>query len=140
MVNFWCHQCDVEFIPADADTPICSSCNGEFCEEVTGGSNQLTSLVNPNSNRNVGDLEENVANLASQIESTIARLRVTRTLLDQLLNFNQINDDEGDDDGPEYANLLNTLMQSDQIKGSPPAAKEIIEKLPKKLFDKKNSI
>jgi len=138
LVNFWCHQCDIEFIPADADSPICSSCNGEFCEEVSTGTNPISLQMNLNSNRiNTSEnLEENVSNLASQIESTIARLRVTRTLLDQLLNFNHINEDDDDMYDPVDSNLLNMLMQSDQIKGSPPVAKEIMEKLPKKLFNK----
>jgi len=128
-------------MPTDADYPICTSCNGEFCEEVSGGdpsSLALTNTLNSNGNTNSTNLEENVANLASQIENTIARLRITRSLLDQIMNMHRMNEDDDEDyeESPEFNNLLNTLMLSDQIKGSPPAAKEILDKLQKKLFTK----
>jgi E3 ubiquitin-protein ligase RNF115/126 len=128
-------------MPADADYPICSSCKGEFCEEVSGGDPRSIAIENslhPTGNNNSTNLEQNVANLATQIESTIARLRITRSLLDQIIHMNRMNEDDDDEyeESPEFNNLLNTLMQSDQIKGTPPVAKEILDKLQKKPFNK----
>jgi len=152
--NFWCHQCKTEFIPANCDMAICPSCDGEFCEEISTadshpktfddsfeGNSMLSSLSSQNSMNNSivsPNLPTNVSNLTNQIQSTIARLRLTRALLDQLLNFNQDADDYEDGEDTDYNNLLNSLMETDSIKGPPPASKEVVKKLPKRTFSKKD--